>query len=197
MNAAPLGFFTTGLDDAWIDDAPTNGQYDVGETILVNNGAPLLGGEASTGPLAMADVDGDGDLDLFVGGRVVPGRYPEPADSLLLRNDNGRLVIAQRFPKLGLVRGAVFTDFDGDFQSAEIRGGVAELGTEVAIEVTVADMAQGCAAAHGSHVDDAGGEEGHVVKDVLPLEEVEGAAGEKLAEFTLGGVEEFTNVDVG
>ena len=58
-------------------------------------------------------------------------------------------------------------------------------------------MAQGCAAADRGHVDDTGGEEGHVVEDVLPLEEVEGAAGEELAEFPLGGVEEFTIVDIG
>jgi len=59
-------------------------------------------------------VDGDGDLDLFVGGRVLPGRYPEPADSLLLTNEGGRLVVGQRFEKLGLVSGAVFSDLDGD-----------------------------------------------------------------------------------
>src|SRR5204863_9007302 len=35
------------------------------------------GAEASTGPLAMTDLNGNGRLSLFVGGRVIPGRYPE------------------------------------------------------------------------------------------------------------------------
>ena len=44
------------------------------------------------GPLALADLDGDGTLDLFVGGRLVAGRYPEAADSHLYLNKVGRLV---------------------------------------------------------------------------------------------------------
>ena len=75
---------------------------------------PLGNGLSSTGPLALADVEGDGELDLFVGGRVVAGRYPEPATSHLLRGAGARFEILQTFPALGLVSGAVFTDFDGD-----------------------------------------------------------------------------------
>src|SRR5207249_9453316 len=97
------------------EDGTTNGGcvriYDVKRQV---SGESVLGQRFSVGPLALADVDGGGDLDLFVGGRVLPGRYPEPVDSLLMKNEGGRLVVLQRFEKLGLVSGAVFSDLDGD-----------------------------------------------------------------------------------
>src|SRR5207249_1010305 len=97
------------------EDGLTNGGcvriYDVKHQVSVES---VLGQDFSVGPLALADVDGDGNLDLFVGGRVVAGRYPEAADSLLLKNEGGRLVVGQRFEKLGLVSGAVWSDLDGD-----------------------------------------------------------------------------------
>jgi enediyne biosynthesis protein E4 len=70
--------------------------------------------DSSTGPVAAGDVDGDGVLDLFMGGRVIAGKYPEPADSMLLRQAGGKFEVLQRFEKLGLVSGAILSDWDGD-----------------------------------------------------------------------------------
>ncbi|HEY5909776.1 MAG TPA: CRTAC1 family protein [Verrucomicrobiae bacterium] len=73
---------------------------------------------ASTGPVLLADVDGDGSLDVFAGGRLQAGRYPEPVDSRLYLNKEGQLVPDEQanalLAKVGLVTGAVFTDLDGD-----------------------------------------------------------------------------------
>jgi len=66
------------------------------------------------------DYNKDRAIDLFVGGRVIPGSYPLPPRSYLLQNDGKGLfsdVTASACPELmniGLVTAAIWTDFDND-----------------------------------------------------------------------------------
>ncbi|MFW5761398.1 MAG: VCBS repeat-containing protein, partial [Cyclobacteriaceae bacterium] len=66
-----------------------------------------------------ADFDQDGDLDIFVGGKIVPRSYPNNAPSMLLENNNGEFtnVIEKVAPDLenaGMINSAIWTDFDND-----------------------------------------------------------------------------------
>ena len=79
----------------------------------------VAGDTASIGPLAMADMNGDGFLDLFVGARAIPGAWPLPARSrLLLGAADGSYVEdasnRRALSALGLVSAAVFADLDND-----------------------------------------------------------------------------------
>ncbi|KAA0989501.1 FG-GAP-like repeat-containing protein [Dyadobacter aurulentus] len=100
-------------------------------TLYINNGkggftldVPALPQLSVNGSCVKAvDYDRDGDLDLFVGGRVESGMYPKPVSSYILRNDTKNsvvkfsdvtAVVAPALVNLGLVCDALWTDFDHD-----------------------------------------------------------------------------------
>ncbi|MFN7116964.1 MAG: VCBS repeat-containing protein [Saprospiraceae bacterium] len=114
-------------------------QYDVGvsyyqDVLYVNDGkgnftfAPnALPKETACGQVVKAaDFEGDGDLDLFVGGRVLPHAYPKTDQSFILRNDSKSKdnpvftnITEQVLPELreiGMVSDALWTDFNKDNQ---------------------------------------------------------------------------------
>ena len=74
----------------------------------------------STGCVKPADIDGDGDEDLFVGGRVVPGKYPlSPQTKLLLNDGKGNFsdataTNAPMLQQIGMVTDALWTDLNKD-----------------------------------------------------------------------------------
>ncbi len=68
-----------------------------------------------------SDFDRDGDLDLFVGGRVTPQQYPVAPFSHLLRNDQGTFTditstVCPELRQAGMVTAALWTDFNQDHQ---------------------------------------------------------------------------------
>jgi hypothetical protein len=75
-------------------------------------------GSSSVGPMAMADIEGDGTLELFVGGRVNAGRWPEATSSKVYRTEGGNYVLdavnSRVLEAVGMVSGAVWSDLDGD-----------------------------------------------------------------------------------
>lgn len=74
--------------------------------------------KATIGCLAVTELEGDGSLELFVGGRCVPGEYPRAASSFIYRYDGKNFLrdddASQQFRDLGLVTGAAFSDLNSD-----------------------------------------------------------------------------------
>ncbi|MGB4847461.1 MAG: VCBS repeat-containing protein [Saprospiraceae bacterium] len=74
---------------------------------------------SSGGCVAATDLDGDGDMDLFIGARVSPGRYPLPPESCLLRNDGGKFTNvtaewSEGLMNIGMLTDAHFADLNND-----------------------------------------------------------------------------------
>lgn len=95
-----------------------NGNFTPAQSALPENNTP-------SGQVCAADIDHDGDLDLFVAGRVHPGRYPMAPASQILRNDSTSdhvqftYVTATLAPDLlkrplTAIKSALFTDANGD-----------------------------------------------------------------------------------
>ncbi len=88
----------------------------------ISNALPDMSTSGST--VTATDFDKDGDLDLFIGGRVSPGAYPMPTQSYLLENrsyQNGKGVEfvdvsgkVSQWEKLSMVSSAIWSDYDND-----------------------------------------------------------------------------------
>ncbi|MEO5893673.1 MAG: VCBS repeat-containing protein [Ferruginibacter sp.] len=93
-----------------------------GNGTFIKNEKALPGMLTSTGCVKAADIDGDGDEDLFVGGRLVPGKYPLIPQSAILRNDGKGIFtdvtndIAPQVQSIGMVTDALWLDINNDQQ---------------------------------------------------------------------------------
>ncbi|MBS1598366.1 MAG: VCBS repeat-containing protein [Bacteroidetes bacterium] len=103
-------------DRLYINDGKGNFTYD----------AHALPDTKANGSCVIAcDYDHDGDMDLFIGGNVIPGSYPLTSRSYLMRNDaaqNGGVAkftdvtenICPELKNIGMVTAAIWSDYDMD-----------------------------------------------------------------------------------
>lgn len=85
-----------------------------GEFVIDNQRIPQIVGNFST--LEVADIDGDGDMDMFLGARCIPGNYGLPPRNFLFKNENGSWqdITPESIGGLGMVTDASWNDIDGD-----------------------------------------------------------------------------------
>jgi len=101
------------------------------DKLFINNGKAVFTLDSTALPanytskscVRAADYDKDGDLDLFIAGRVEPNAYPKPVSSVVYRNDSrpGSIqftdvtaTVAPMLEHIGLIADAIWTDFNSD-----------------------------------------------------------------------------------
>lgn len=103
-------------DDSFLEDRL---YFNNGKGSFYRNKAWLPSFKLSSGVVSSCDYDRDGDIDLFVGGRVIPGQYPISPESVILENTGSKYIIstdqhdtALKTP--GLITDAIWIDYDKD-----------------------------------------------------------------------------------
>ena len=99
------------------------GSIQLKDRLYINNGKGRLSKSSlpdyriSSGDVLPNDFDNDGDLDLYIAGRMMPISYPQAASSVLLENTNGKFEISdqsENVENIGMVTQGEWGDLDGN-----------------------------------------------------------------------------------
>ncbi|RLD27119.1 MAG: hypothetical protein DRI75_10290 [Bacteroidetes bacterium] len=101
------------LDRLYFNDG--KGNFEISDQKL-----PSINSVHSTSTVVSSDIDNDGDLDLFIGERIVPLKYGSPCSGYILENDGKgnftdiTVLKASDLNNIGMITDAVFQDLDND-----------------------------------------------------------------------------------